>query len=319
MHQVEILLPSGRVARGMGIPTGVTVICGGGFHGKSTLLKALERGVYNHMPGDGRELVVCDDRAVKIRAEDGRSVGCVDISTFIDNLPYGKQTTEFSTPDASGSTSQATNIEEALEAGSTCLLLDEDTCATNFMIRDARMQLLVSSDKEPIKPFISRVRSLVAAGVSSVMVVGGCGEYFDVADRVISMDEFKPIDATAEAKAISDQFMTEAQRRILDENMRFVYPMKPSRSVQYVLPRDIGKVTVRNKSLVQFGDVDLDLSCVEQIVDASQTRAIADTLQYIHNSLLSGGRDIMTVAQVLNEVETLFQSGHGGMDVLSSD
>lgn len=315
--KVIFTLPSGRIVRGMGIPAGVTLICGGGFHGKSTLLKAIERGVYNHIPGDGRELVICDGKAVKIRAEDGRNVGCVDISTFIDNLPFGKQTTDFSTGGASGSTSQATNIEEALEVGSTCLLLDEDTCATNFMIRDARMQRLVSGNKEPIKPFISRVRGLVAAGVSSIMVVGGCGEYFDVADKVISMDEFKPMDVTIQAKNISAQFMTDMQRETVDENARFIYSTKPSRVVAQILPRDVRKVKVRNRHLIQFDDMELDLACVEQIVDTSQTRAIADTLQYIQYSLLSDRE--WTVEQVLSQVESLFQTGSAGMDALSKD
>ncbi|CAE7549376.1 unnamed protein product [Symbiodinium microadriaticum] len=311
----------------MGIPHGVTLICGGGFHGKSTLLKAIERGVYNHIPGDGRELVITNPSAVKIRAEDGRNVGCVDISTFIDNLPHGKQTNAFSSSDASGSTSQAANIQEALEAGSTCLLLDEDTCATNFMIRDARMQLLVAGDKEPIKPFIYRVRALAGCGISSILVVGGCGEYFDVADLVVSMDEFRPIDTTARAKEISAQFITAEQARILGENERFVIPgraLASPRVVANALHRNVGKIMVRNKSLVQFGDLELDLSCVEQIVDSSQTRAIADALRYIQGHLLECGANrgdgvnmvkAMSVAEILDSIEAAFASG--GMDVLS--
>lgn len=300
----------------MGIPTGITIICGGGFHGKSTLLKAIERGVYNHIPGDGRELVITSADAVKIRAEDGRHVGCVDISTFIGNLPYGKQTNDFSTPDASGSTSQAANIQEALEAGATCLLLDEDTCATNFMIRDARMQALVSPHKEPIHPFISRVRSLATSGVSSILVVGGCGEYFDVADKVITMDEFRPLDATLRAKEISAGFMTPELQRSLGENAAYVLSTKPPRSVRNVLPRNSGKITVRNKSLVQLGEMELDLSFVEQIVDPSQTRAISDILQYIQNKLLTGSNQV-TVSSILDLIDASFSAS--GLDILSTD
>ena len=153
----------------MGIAKGVTVIVGGGFHGKSTLLRALEVGVYEHIPGDGREFVVVDETSVKIRAEDGRWVAGVNISPFIDNLPFGKSTQNFSTPDASGSTSQAANIIEALEAGSRCLLIDEDTAATNFMIRSAAMQRLVAPEKEPITPFIAKVRPLAEVGPESGM------------------------------------------------------------------------------------------------------------------------------------------------------
>ncbi|MBN2309736.1 MAG: ABC-ATPase domain-containing protein, partial [Candidatus Hydrogenedentes bacterium] len=195
--------PAAAIA-GMGVPRGVTLIVGGGYHGKSTLLKALERGVYPHIPGDGREYVVTDPDAAKIRAEDGRRVEAVDISPFIDNLPYGRSTSAFSTDDASGSTSQAANIIEAIEVGARVLLLDEDTSATNFMVRDARMQALVHKEHEPITPFLDRVRELYDLhGVSSVLVMGGCGDYFDVAHTVILMRDYLPADATGEARAVA--------------------------------------------------------------------------------------------------------------------
>jgi predicted ABC-class ATPase len=218
----------------MAIRAGVTLVVGGGFHGKSTLLRALELGCYDHVPGDGREFVVCDPTAVKIRAEDGRGVERVDISPFISNLPFGKRTDAFSTPDASGSTSQAANIMEALEVGCEVLLIDEDTAATNFMIRSAEMRRLVSPEKEPITPFIAKVRALADVGpdpdvtgpgpgpgpgdgasgvtpptgvtprrVSSILVLGGSGDYFAVADTVICMENYAPRDVTAEAAAIA--------------------------------------------------------------------------------------------------------------------
>jgi predicted ABC-class ATPase len=201
---VTLQLPNRGAVRGLGIRRGVTLICGGGFHGKTTLLKAIEAGVYNKVPRDGRELIATDPTAVKIRAEDGRRVEAVNISPFIANLPFGKDTTNFATPDASGSTSQAANIQEALEVGARTLLVDEDTSATNFMIRDARMQELVSGAREPITPFIVKLPALAAQrGVSCVLVIGGSGQYFDVADTVICMDEYLPADVTAQAQAIS--------------------------------------------------------------------------------------------------------------------
>ena len=156
----EIELPHAGSIKGMAIPKGVTLITGGGYHGKSTLLKALETGIYNHIPGDGRELCVTAMQTAKIRAYDGRSVSKTDISPFIKNLPFQKATTSFSTQNASGSTSQAANIIEALEAGTEVLLMDEDTCATNFMIRDVKMQKLVNKADEPITAFIDKVKQL---------------------------------------------------------------------------------------------------------------------------------------------------------------
>ena len=123
---VTLDLPHRGQITGMGIPTGITLIVGGGYHGKSTLLEALELGVYNHITGDGREYVITEDTAMKIRAEDGRSIRRTDISQWISNLPNGKDTTAFSTEDASGSTSQAANVVESMEAGASLLLIDED-------------------------------------------------------------------------------------------------------------------------------------------------------------------------------------------------
>jgi predicted ABC-class ATPase len=200
-----VTLPNAGELRGLGIPHGITLIVGGGFHGKSTLLHALERGVYNHIPGDGRERVATLENAVKVRAEDNRSIAKVNISPFIDRLPFGRDTVSFSTENASGSTSQAANIIEALECGTKLLLIDEDTSATNFMIRDERMQALVATDKEPITPLLHRVRELYEQhSVSSVIVMGGSGDYFDVADTVIMMDAYEPRDVTNEARALAD-------------------------------------------------------------------------------------------------------------------
>ncbi|CAE7711012.1 unnamed protein product, partial [Symbiodinium pilosum] len=206
--EVTLSLPHAGDVIGMGIQKGVTLIVGGGFHGKSTLLQALQLGIYNKVPGDGREHVVCDPHAVKIRAEDGRSVKSTDISPFINNLPFGKQTQQFSTGDASGSTSQAANIIEALEIGCSTLLVDEDTCATNFMIRDEKMKALVAPDKEPITAFVCKVRSLLEEhGVSTVLVVGGSGDFFSVADSVIMMDEYVAKDVTKRAREIGQKHL----------------------------------------------------------------------------------------------------------------
>lgn len=205
-HAVTLELPHRGRVRGLGIPAGVTLVVGGGFHGKSTLLQALEAGVYDKVPGDGRELAVADARAAKVRAEDGRRVAAVDISPFISALPRGQGTERFSTADGSGSTSQAAAIQEAVEAGATTLLIDEDTSATNFMVRDARMRALVAADREPITPFVRRVRTLAAAGVSTVLVVGGTGDYFDRADLVLGLDEYRIADRTADAHAIARAF-----------------------------------------------------------------------------------------------------------------
>lgn len=232
----------------MGIPHGVTLFVGGGFHGKTTVLKALEVGIYNHIPMDGREFVVMDPNAVKIRSEDSRSVVCCDISAFIDNLPFKQDTTQFSTADASGSTSQAANIVEALEVGASTLLIDEDTCATNFMIRDWKMQQLVAKEKEPITPFISKVRALFHQhGVSSVLVIGGAGDYFSVADHVIMMDAYEPRDVTDQAKEIARQH-GEIRQDTSFGGFKTRIPLPRGFEVS-------GKVVSRGSDKIQYGEV----------------------------------------------------------------
>jgi len=276
---VEIELPNRTVA-GMGIPDGVTLIVGGGYHGKSTLLNALQLGVYNHVPGDGRELVVARRDAVKIRAEDGRSVEKVDISAFIGKLPQGKDTRHFRTPNASGSTSQAANLVEAIEAGADTLLIDEDTSATNFMIRDRRMQQLVPQEREPITPFIERVRSLYdQLGVSSVIVVGGSGMYFDVADQVICMVDYKPLDLTEQAKAIAAADVRAATHQAAGPVGPFA-PRRPrAKSVDPQKGKRV-KIRARGRRHLQFGEADIDVSALEQLVHDSQLNAIGDALYY---------------------------------------
>lgn len=203
-YEIVMKLSSGKVIKGMGIPKGITLIVGGGYHGKSTLLEALERGVYNHIAGDGREYVITNQDAMKIRAEDGRSIQNVNIQPFIDHLPGERDTTHFSTENASGSTSQAANVMEALESQASLLLIDEDTSATNFMIRDGRMQRLIAPEKEPITPFSNKVKALYDDhNVSTILIVGGSGDYFDVADQVLMMDEYVLKDVTQHAKDIA--------------------------------------------------------------------------------------------------------------------
>jgi len=274
----EVDLPHAGLIRGLAIETGVTLLVGGGFHGKTTVLDAISRGIYPHIPGDGRELVASIQSTVKVRAEDGRAVTGTDISPFISDLPYGRSTLSFSTKNASGSTSQAANIIEAIEAGARVLLLDEDTSATNFMIRDEPMRRLLKPAQEPITPFLDRVGNLWSQrGVSSVLVVGGSGEYFRAADRVIQMDHYQPVDVTAKAKEIigdwggakaqSDPFPPPgAIRRLrLDRYRRKIGPKGP-------------RIKAVGTTRILAMKEEIDLGACEQLVSSSQTRTLCEIL-----------------------------------------
>jgi len=268
----EVALPHAGRVRGMAVPSGVTVVVGGGFHGKTTLLQALERGVYDHIPGDGRERVATIAEAVKVRAEDGRAIHPLDIRPFIDHLPLGRDTRRFATDNASGSTSQAAAILEALDMGARLLLVDEDTAATNLMIRDARMQAVVHPDKEPIAPFIARVRMLYERlGVSSLLVMGGSGDYFAVADTVLMMDEYRPRDVTTQAREVA------AGMAVPEVRDRPPLERHPERAVdaRALAGADIPKVKLREGGVVWVDGARMDLGAVEQIVEAGQRHAIA--------------------------------------------
>ncbi len=306
--EVEIKLPNRGIVKGMGIKKGVTLIVGGGYHGKSTLLRAMERGVYNHVPGDGREFVISCADAVKIRAEDGRAVERVNISPFINNLPNGDDTVGFSTQNASGSTSQAANIMEALELGARVLLLDEDTSATNFMIRDGRMQELVAKDKEPITPFIDRIRQLYEEmGVSTVLVVGGSGDYFEVADSVVMMDSYRPYDVTDRAKGIAAKYAALREKETAD-----AFGGVTERKPLSVGRMDDGfKVKVKGMGTILFGRDAIDLDFVEQLVDYGQVNTIADILKYMQRYVDGKSTLRVVLARVMNDIQ------NKGLDVIS--
>lgn len=311
--EVEFNLPNRGLIKGMGIPQGISLIVGGGYHGKSTLLRAIELGVYNHIPGDGREFVVTNNAAMKIRAEDGRSIVGVDIAPFINQLPQGRSTKDFSTPNASGSTSQAANIIEALEVGAQVLLVDEDTAATNFMIRDRRMQQLIAKDKEPITPFIDKIQQLYTEyGVSTILVMGGSGDYFDVANQVIAMDNFQPLDVTVKAKSIAQQYQTE---RASEGGVKFgqiTSRIPLAESIDPSRGRKAVKVKVRDVDEVAFGTEDIDLAAVEQIVDAGQLRAIASAIVYAKDKYLSRQSILLEVLErVMADIDSQ------GLDVIT--
>ena len=290
---VSLTLPHAGTMRGMGVRKGVTLIVGGGYHGKSTLLSALEKGVYDHIRGDGREYVITDESAVKVRAEDGRSITNVDISLFIRDLPNGKDTAGFSTEDASGSTSQAANVIESVEAGAKLLLIDEDTSATNFMVRDELMARVVSGDKEPITPFISRIRDLYEeAGVSTILVAGSSGAFFHVADTVIQMDRYIPVEITERAKAAASgpDFAPVSASAGVYRASGFRLPSAPripSKNKALLREGRIKTKVLSNNSFLLAHD-ELDLRGLEQLVDREQAAALALVLKYMELHLIDG-------------------------------
>lgn len=319
--EITLELPHFGPIRGMGIKKGITLIVGGGYHGKSTLLKALELGVYNHISGDGREYVITDSSAVKIRAEDGRSIRNTDISLFINNLPNKKDTHRFTSEDASGSTSQAANVVEAMEAGTSLFLIDEDTCATNFMIRDELMQRVIQPEQEPITPFIDRVEALYRQfGISSILVAGSSGSFFHSADCIIQMDHYLPKDITALAKAQAAHFPVRkpAEQTVTQTLEQTEQPLKQMaeqtlkqpefnrfpKAGREFSPNGRIKMKTLGKDAFSINRDTVDLRYLEQLVDSEQTAALSFLLKYAHFHCLDGKK---TLQQVVAELMQLIE------------
>lgn len=312
--RISINLPHKGKITGMGIPKGITLIVGGGYHGKSTLLNALELGVYNHIPGDGREYVITDATAVKLRSEDGRFIKDVDISMFINDLPNKKDTRCFSTLDASGSTSQAAGIVESMEAGSHLFLLDEDTSATNFMVRDAFMQQVIQREKEPITPFLERAEDLYKkAGISTILVAGSSGAFFHIADTIIQMDNYVPKDITASVKKLCSQYplpavsVTDFQvphsHRIMsrpaESSKRLRHNSQGNHSDSGAAKPERLKTRISGTDGFSLGRQEIDLRYTEQLIDAEQTAALGLLLKYAVEHLADGRRTLPEIVQFL--------------------
>jgi predicted ABC-class ATPase len=309
---VEIDLPHLGKIKGMGIPKGITLIVGGGYHGKSTLLNAISMGIYNHIPGDGREICISDFSTIKIRSYSGRYVEKVNISTFINNLPLKKNTTQFSTENASGSTSQAASIMEAIEVDTDVLLMDEDTCATNFMIRDQKMQKLVKKDDEPITTFIDKVESLyLNKGISTILVLGGVGDYFDVSNIVIQMKNYNPIDVTIKAHKISSSTSDKRLYEGKDHQISLTQRVPVRGCIDPYNAYNKKSIYSMEINRIHFGKNIIDLTDIEQLIELSQTKAISEAILYI--SKFADGKT--SLKEIIHDLMRFIEKN--GLDVLS--
>ena len=307
-----VQLPHAGVVRGTAIPAGVTVIAGGGYHGKSTLLNAIARGIYPHIPGDGRELVATVPEAMAVRAADGRAVTGVDLRPFISHLPgRDADPAQFTTANASGSTSQAASIMESLELwgqpAQAALLLDEDTCATNLLIRDQRMRALVSSEREPITPLVDRIRALHRErGISTLIVMGGSGDYLDVADQVLIMDSYRLVDATAQAHQVCA-----SQPRVDTSLPDFPLPAQRLPQRPEAKRRGPSRTRALGTQRLVLDRHEVDVADVSGLVDEGQALAVAWALRALLERHFDGRTSLsQALAQVAKRLDDV------GLDAL---
>jgi predicted ABC-class ATPase len=283
---VEVSLPNTGLTRGLGIRPGINVLIGGGFHGKSTLLDALAIGVYPHIPGDGREQVVTHSDAAFVCAEDGRAVSGLDISCFFEKLPGGVEAGKFWTKNASGSTSEAAAIIEAVLAGARLLLIDEDSSATNLLIKDDIMRKLIPDDT--ITPLFDRVQELFQrCGVSTLIVIGGSSEYLGVAEQVIAMHNYLPVCMTDRLRHLplpkpqkpAKPLILSDKRRVLADNFN---PSYRAKRLNKTIAVRIKPLRLQDKVL-EYGNEQLDLTKLTALVDPDQVLAVGYALLLARN------------------------------------
>ena len=306
---VTLDLPNSGKTRGMGIPKGLTLIAGAGGQGKTTLLKALELGVYNHIPGDGRELVVAVGDTVGIRVEEGRRIENVDISPFYATYG-GVDAKHYSARQASLPVSQAANFMEALEIGASLVIIDEDTSSAELMSRDARHQALIPPGQETVTTFVDILpvtRDLF--GVSAI-ISASSGDYLDVADSVILLENFQARSGIEEARRIIAEhpsgripdMRTPAGRVDRTPLSHSLEPDKPS-------PQD--RFRPSSRGYVQYGGEFIDCTRVTQLVSVGQARAISRAIALVHRFMDSAKSLRGAVEQVMERVDSI------GLDTLS--
>jgi predicted ABC-class ATPase len=296
----NLSLPGGEQLAGMGIPKGITVVAGGGFHGKSTLLHALEDAVYPHIPGDGRELIVIDQSAIPVKTEEGRVVNGTNISPLVRELPLKGSTENFTTKNASGATSQAANLLEALEFGASTVLIDEDASAVNFLIRDLRMRELINSKREPLIPLTDRIREFADNGINFIIVAGACGDYLSLADTVIAFIEYRAECLTEKAKntppsggefELAPLGNFKKSRLAMVENLQ--EGLKPNSAVEK---------NIKIKSLagqISIGKLKTDLRKFPAFCHAELQRGIAEILYNLVKERENEGKDLREILEIL--------------------
>ncbi|MDO5851620.1 MAG: ABC-ATPase domain-containing protein [Methanobacteriaceae archaeon] len=300
--------PNNNKITGMGIPEGITIIIGGGYHGKTTLLESIQNGVYNHIYQDGREYTITDNTATKIKAENGRNIEKVNINSFISNTPNNINTRQFTTNNASGSTSQATNLIEAIETGSKLLLIDEDTSATNFMIQDPLMQEIITTQKEPITPLTDQIENLKKQKISLIIVTGGTSQYLQYADTIIQMDNYEAIDITKKVRKI----LEDTPQKYSKSEKKLEYTIRKPRKGCLNSYKGRKKVT-KSKELntILFGTEIVDIRDIEQLVDFDQALTISIILDYITKCIDSK----TSIKDIVNKVDQDIQNK--GFNILS--
>lgn len=296
----EVEVPHGGTVRGLGIPNGLTLILGESNSGRVDLTDAITQGIYNHIPGDGREHVVTVADAVSIGSEVGRSIQQVDISAFARELPDGGNPTSYSTPSAGSFTSQAASTVEFLEAGARVLIFDEHTSSSTFLSADTRVSPLLGDSTR--NTLAARARRMVDELGISMIVAGSSlvAEFIPIADKILKVDDFRVTDITEEAKALEI-----VPSSVVNDNVNLGSMLSRSRwimpsSIDPSIGREDLVIHAEDADFLQFGRSIVELDGIKQIADADQARAIGFVLYYAKLRYMDEGYPIREILDLVD-------------------
>jgi predicted ABC-class ATPase len=312
---VDVDTPNAGTVKGLGVPTGVTLIVGDEYSSRAALMRAIASGIYNHVPGDGREQVITVPDAVHVAAETGRSIQKVDISSMIP-AQSGVRSDAFSAEQADACSAQAAAMVEALEVGARALLFDESESSAAFLTQDTRLMGLMPEAGARVTPLSARARQLADDLGVSIIVAGSASvaEFIPVADTILKIEAGRVSDVTDAAKKMDlNQLVTDSELvdvSSLVEKNRWVVPTSIDASAG---PHD-QMIKAEAVDLLQFGRSVIQLRNTSQIADKHQTATIGLILYYAKLRYMDEGRPIREIMDLIDR-----DLGTEGLECLSRD
>ena len=309
--RTEIGVPNAGTLNGLAIPSGVTVVLGDPLSGRHELVAALGDGVYNHIPEDGRSLIVTVPDAVRVCAEPGRPVRNVDLRAFLRD---SQAAASVSTASASGHVSQMATSMEALQAGAQVLMYDESDSDAAFLAADARLRTVSGGHPGQAIPLSDRVRQMADEWrISIVIGAWACaGPFLASADRILWIENGVVRDVTDSARDVGFD-APDAQIHSLPELATETRRICPS-SIDPSCGFDDARIEAPTPDTIQFGRSIIHLAGVPQVADESQAFTLGLILNYAKLHHLDTDRSLSEVLDLIDQ-----ELGMEGLDTLARD
>jgi predicted ABC-class ATPase len=159
------------------------------------------------------------------------------------------------------------------------------------MIRDSRMQKLIRSEKEPITPFIDRMEELFSGyGISTILVMGGSGDYFQCADCIIAMDVYLPRLVTKKAKKIFDEFPNDRTNESSGAFPKVLSRKFDAKLLTFARGKKESAIDARGLDYLDLGTNRIDTRYLEQLSEVGQLEACGWILKKLKEELINGAK-----------------------------